>query len=311
MQLLWQQQQQQQAAAASAPPRVTLLPDAAPAGALPAPLPAGASHVASALGAVGYSVESDPEGPSPPATPSGSRRERRRARRAAAATEQAPAPAWAEVFPGAAGSSSVDATVEGGSASGSSRASGAMSSDEAESAPPLPKHVQELAAAIALVNNGDVLTDDLDLPALRRRRASASGTEPGTPAATAPAAASTPSSPQQPTAPAAEPRGASRDGEVPLETVRGAPGAPPPLLAPGDDDIYWVAKLHGALEAVGCYAPDEEVEDFYFGGGTQGALLSFQACNGLDETGKAAAGRSGGSAVPSCALRAGCCGGVF
>jgi hypothetical protein len=300
MHLLWHQQQQSAGGGGGAPPRVTLLPDAPPAGALPAPPPLtpGAAHVASALGSVGFSSEADTEPPSPPATPGGSRRERRRARRAeaaAAAAGGAPAgasqgssPTWADLFVGP--DSSVDAAVRGGSGAASDGAG-----DEAQSAPPLPQHVRELAAAIALVESGDVLTDDLDLAAVRagRRSGSSSSVAAATPAP-APAPAQAPEQPQS--APPARP---PQDGEVALETVRGAPEGPPPLLAPGDDDIYWVAKLHAALEAVGCYAPDEETEDFFFGDGTQGALMSYQACNGLDETGAAAwrargcCGRSG------------------
>jgi peptidoglycan hydrolase-like protein with peptidoglycan-binding domain len=70
-----------------------------------------------------------------------------------------------------------------------------------------------------------------------------------------------------------------------VETQRAPPNGPPPLLSAGDDDIYWVSKLHAALGGAGYYAPDGEAEDFYFGEGTAAALLSYQACQGLPETG--------------------------
>jgi hypothetical protein len=53
----------------------------------------------------------------------------------------------------------------------------------------------------------------------------------------------------------------------------------------GDDDIFWVSQLHGGLMAAGFYPSDEEVENWVFGEGTQGALLMFQACNNVAETG--------------------------
>jgi hypothetical protein len=56
----------------------------------------------------------------------------------------------------------------------------------------------------------------------------------------------------------------------------------------GDDDIYWVSRLHGGLMAAGFYPSDEEVENWVFGEATQGALLMFQACNDVAETGAAA-----------------------
>jgi len=77
--------------------------------------------------------------------------------------------------------------------------------------------------------------------------------------------------------------------------VRAVPPTPPskvsqgegswPTLSVGDDDVYYVGLLHQALEANGFYPPEEEVDDIMFQEGTQEAILSWQACNGLQETG--------------------------
>ncbi len=70
-----------------------------------------------------------------------------------------------------------------------------------------------------------------------------------------------------------------------MEISKAPPGGRPPVLTVGDDDIYWVAQLHTALLAKGYYPPDDECEDWCFGDGTQVALLSFQSCEGLEESG--------------------------
>ncbi len=59
----------------------------------------------------------------------------------------------------------------------------------------------------------------------------------------------------------------------------------PPVLVPGSDDIFWMSKLHAALATQGFHSGDEDMEDWYFGPSTQSALLTFQACNGLEESG--------------------------
>ena len=51
----------------------------------------------------------------------------------------------------------------------------------------------------------------------------------------------------------------------------------PPTLSLGADDIFWVAKLHSALDEHGYYPGDEEVEAWVFGEQTLSALLTFQA----------------------------------
>jgi peptidoglycan hydrolase-like protein with peptidoglycan-binding domain len=63
------------------------------------------------------------------------------------------------------------------------------------------------------------------------------------------------------------------------------PSGPPPTLTAGADDIYWMNQLHVALVDEGYYPGDEDIEDFFFGESTQSALLTFQACNSLPETG--------------------------
>lgn len=63
------------------------------------------------------------------------------------------------------------------------------------------------------------------------------------------------------------------------------PKGPPPTMTIGDDDIYWMNQLHVALFDAGFYPGDEDIDDFMFGESTQSAVLTFQACNGLPETG--------------------------
>jgi hypothetical protein len=77
----------------------------------------------------------------------------------------------------------------------------------------------------------------------------------------------------------------TESNSMPVEVQKGDPAGPPPLLMLGDDDIFWVSKLHSGLMAAGFYPSDEEVENWVFGEGTQGALLMFQACHDLAETG--------------------------
>lgn len=64
-----------------------------------------------------------------------------------------------------------------------------------------------------------------------------------------------------------------------------APTGPPPTMTIGDDDIYWMNQLHMALFDAGFYPGDEDIGDYIFGESTQSAVLTFQACNGLPETG--------------------------
>ncbi|KAF6259771.1 hypothetical protein COO60DRAFT_1700641 [Scenedesmus sp. NREL 46B-D3] len=77
----------------------------------------------------------------------------------------------------------------------------------------------------------------------------------------------------------------TESNRLPVEVQKSDPAGPPPLLMLGDDDIYWVSRLHGGLMNAGFYPSDEEVESWVFGEATQGALLMFQACNDVAETG--------------------------
>ncbi|KAK9811174.1 hypothetical protein WJX73_008388 [Symbiochloris irregularis] len=69
-----------------------------------------------------------------------------------------------------------------------------------------------------------------------------------------------------------------------LPSHEGPPG-PPPKLAKGADDIFWVSQLHTGLEAKGFNVDTEEAEEWFFGDSTEDALLTFQACSSLKENG--------------------------
>lgn len=58
----------------------------------------------------------------------------------------------------------------------------------------------------------------------------------------------------------------------------GAQDETPPILAHGADDIFWVSKMHAALEQNGYCPGDEEAEVWLFGDQTLSALLTFQVC---------------------------------
>lgn len=60
---------------------------------------------------------------------------------------------------------------------------------------------------------------------------------------------------------------------------------PPPPLAFGDDNLFWVNQLHTGLVAQGYYPGDDDIEDFMFTDGTQRAVMTLQACEGLVESG--------------------------
>ena len=117
-----------------------------------------------------------------------------------------------------------------------------------------------IGMAFAAVNLGDVLSEDYE----KLLRPSSNGR----------------------TVPANSPS-TDKETDIPVETVKSPPTGPPPTLAVGDDDIYWVSQLQTALGKKGYYCGDDDVEDFYFGEGTVSALLTFQACSGLKETGTA------------------------
>lgn len=66
---------------------------------------------------------------------------------------------------------------------------------------------------------------------------------------------------------------------VKVETIAGSAElrGPPPVLAVGADDIFWVSQLHAGLVKEGFCAGEDEMEEWIFGDGTQSALLTFQA----------------------------------
>jgi hypothetical protein len=66
---------------------------------------------------------------------------------------------------------------------------------------------------------------------------------------------------------------------APVEVQKGDPQGPPPLLAVGDDDIFWVAKLHDGLLSAGYYPSDDEV--CLAGGGSSMPALGSCGVRGL------------------------------
>lgn len=124
----------------------------------------------------------------------------------------------------------------------------------------------ELAAAIAAVDEVDILTDNIDFSARARQYAAASSP-------------STTTTPNLSTSSAAE-EPVTRESSEPA-----VPRGPPPPLVVGADDIFWVNQLHTALVDAGFYPGDDDVDDFYFGESTQSAVMTMQACSGLPETG--------------------------
>ena len=59
----------------------------------------------------------------------------------------------------------------------------------------------------------------------------------------------------------------------------------PPVLMLGEEDIYWMTKVHLALLNCGFNSTDEEIESWFFGEGTREAVLAFQSSLSLPETG--------------------------
>lgn len=107
-----------------------------------------------------------------------------------------------------------------------------------------------------------------------------------TPAPAAPAAPAAAAEPA-PEVPELAPDAASEETPLPVET-QPAPAVPDgerPMLTVGCDDIPWMSALHTALGKAGFHPGDEDMEEWLFGEGTANALLYFQACNDLEETG--------------------------
>jgi peptidoglycan hydrolase-like protein with peptidoglycan-binding domain len=133
-----------------------------------------------------------------------------------------------------------------------------------------PSWASEIEAAIEAVDEIDILTQDVDYAALA---AKSKQPQPSTHSlddgfSTTPAA---------PTSEAAAAEESISEGA--------SPTGPPPDLAVGSDDIFWVNQLHTAMVDAGFYPGDDEIDAFFFGDSTLSALMTFQACEGLSETG--------------------------
>jgi hypothetical protein len=79
------------------------------------------------------------------------------------------------------------------------------------------------------------------------------------------------------------PSAAKLDGAVELAEAQNH--ASWPLLTPDCDDIAAMRFLHVALSAAGYYCGEGDETEWLFGEGTLNALLTFQACSGVAETG--------------------------
>lgn len=87
---------------------------------------------------------------------------------------------------------------------------------------------------------------------------------------------------------AAKQRQRAERAEAELARLRAHVGALPhaPVLEEGSEDVYYVAKLQQCLERAGYGVGDDELDEIFFGPCTLEALLTFQACSGLSETGR-------------------------
>jgi hypothetical protein len=184
------------------------------------------------------------------------------------------APAWAELFDQVGGGGG-EPSVTSKPAAEAAEASAADDDDDADEEARVSSSIAAaMSAAMAAVQEMDVLSSETDVFLASALSGGGRGSSSSAPSLAAPAAAETTNT----TASAAT-------APPPVETPRGDPQGPPPVLSAGDDDIYWMDRLHTALAAAGFYPPDEEVESWLFGPGTTTALLTFQACGSLPETG--------------------------
>ena len=96
-------------------------------------------------------------------------------------------------------------------------------------------------------------------------------------------------SPPAASTPAVEPAGDARLSPPPSSSQLGDADAQIhaswPLLANGCEDIAAMRFLHVALSAAGYYCGEADETEWLFGEGTLNALLTFQACSGIAETG--------------------------
>lgn len=155
-----------------------------------------------------------------------------------------------------------------------------------------PSWAAEIEAAMEAVDHLDILTENVDYTQLARKRMPQPSVEPISTPQTPPPQATAPTAPSAAPPPAVSasaampppPTPAVLEEEAPSPPPL-APNGPPPPLCVGSDDIFWMNQLHTALVDVGYYPGDEDIADYYYGEGTQSAVMTMQACSGLDETG--------------------------
>jgi hypothetical protein len=143
-----------------------------------------------------------------------------------------------------------------------------------------------VASILAAADSSDVLSPEFD-------QQLTSLLQPGTPRGRAGAAATSSGDEEEVSSSSSNGAAAassSTQASLPVEQVKAPKDGPPPLLQIGDDDIHWVAQLHNSLMDAGYYPSDDDVENWFFGDSTQTALLTFQECCGLPQTGE---GRGG------------------
>lgn len=144
------------------------------------------------------------------------------------------------------------------------------------------KAVSSVASALAAVNQTDALSDlDLSFTSSSRGRRRLDGsngnsssssngsstssiTDDAQSAYSAPSSSlgsSTVTSPAYSSGPdsSSGPGSSTSSSGTVVEVQKGDPEGPPPLLAAGDDDIFWVSKLHDGLLSAGYYPSDDEV----------------------------------------------------
>ena len=143
-----------------------------------------------------------------------------------------------------------------------------------------PSWTLELQAAINAVDEIDILSDDIDFSELARKSAAAKEA-----ALRAGAQGKAMNDVKKQDNISNRSDNIFSERQSPEEHAAGRKPETPPTLSLGADDIFWVNQLHTAMSNAGYYAGDEDVEDFYFGESTQSAVLTYQCCEGLTETG--------------------------
>jgi peptidoglycan hydrolase-like protein with peptidoglycan-binding domain len=179
--------------------------------------------------------------------------------RAAAGELPSPAPQPTSPQPSSSFAAPSTQSIQRGISAAFNAASAAAAEQEA------PSWASEIEAAMSAVDNLDILTQDVDYAAVARNKQQQAPT------------ASTPDIGVSTTSIAAE-----EEVEIPAGA---SPTGPPPNLAIGSDDIFWVNQLHTAMVDAGFYPGDDEIDAYFFGDSTLSALMTFQACEGLSETG--------------------------